>query len=99
MRLSSRTPGQSTTRQGRRKATFSLPVEVISELERRSEQLDQPRSDIVTEALSRHFASQDREGLAVLYSEAARDPLFVADNEAVARDFALLDAETGRSES
>lgn len=99
MGLPNRTSGQTTTRQRRHKATYSLPVEVISELERRSELLDQPRSEIVAEALSRYFASQDREELAVAYSAAARDPLFVADNEAVARDFALLDEETGRSES
>jgi hypothetical protein len=61
--------------------------------------MDQSRSDIVAEALGRYFASHDREELASLYSEAARDPLFVADNEAVQRDFALLDEETGRSES
>lgn len=99
MLRSDRKPGQATTRQGRRKATYSLPSEVIGELARRSERSDQSRSEIVAAALGRYFASQDREELAALYVEAAHDPLFVADNAAVQRDFALLDEETGRSES
>ncbi len=99
MNPASQRPKHATTRSGRRKATYSLPAELVGELHRRSERSDQSRSDIVAEALGRYFAGQDREELASLYSEAARDPLFVADNEAVQRDFALLDEETGRSES
>ena len=40
-----------------------------------------------------YFAAQDRRALALVYSEAAQDPEFQADNEAVQQDFASLDHE------
>ena len=41
------------------------------------------------------FSSEthDQRALALLYSEAAQDPEFTADNEAIERDFASLDHE------
>ena len=38
-------------------------------------------------------ATQDQRALALVYSEAAQDPEFKADNEAIERDFASLDHE------
>ena len=40
--------------------------------------------------------SPNGEALAQIYAQAARDPAFQADNEAVLRDFAALDAEAER---
>ena len=45
------------------------------------------------QALAFYFAAQDTRALAVLYAEAADDPLFTADNEAIQADFASLDRE------
>jgi hypothetical protein len=50
---------------------------------------------MVAEALAFYFSAQDRRALAAVYREAADDPQFQADNAAVLRDFAALDAETG----
>ncbi len=49
---------------------------------------------MVAEALAFYFAEQDKRALAVVYMEAARDPQFLADNEAIRGDFASLDRET-----
>ena len=38
-------------------------------------------------------STQDQRALALVYSEAAQDPEFKADNEAIERDFASLDHE------
>ena len=51
------------------------------------------KSAVVADALTLYFADRDCEALAKTYEEAARDPLFQADNEAVLQDFAALDAE------
>jgi hypothetical protein len=87
------------SRQGRatpaayRKVTYSLPESVASELDRRSARNERRKSRVVAEALAFYFAAQDRQALALLYSGAAQDPQFRADNEAVDRDFAALDRE------
>ena len=47
----------------------------------------------MAEALAFYFTAQDRRALSVVYSEAAQDPQFMSDNEAVQRDFAALDRE------
>ncbi len=79
-----------------RKVTYSLPSYLVEELDRRSRRKARSKSTVVAEALERYFADQDRQSLAQIYAEAARDPLFLADNEAVMRDFAALDAEVAR---
>ena len=76
-----------------RKVTYSLPDTVARELDRRASQSSGSKSRLVAEALAFYFAAQDRRALSVLYSEAAEDPQFVSDNEAVQRDFAALDRE------
>ena len=76
-----------------RKVTYSLPEHVAREVDSRNAGSEQGKSRLVAEALSFYFADQDRRALAAIYSEAARDPQFQADNEAVQRDFAALDRE------
>jgi hypothetical protein len=76
-----------------RKVTYSLPHGVASELDRRSAGSARGKSRLVAEALAFYFSAQDRQALAVLYAEAAEDPLFRSDNEAVLRDFVSLDRE------
>ncbi len=78
---------------GYRKVTYSLPELVTSELDRRSVGSARGKSRLVAEALAFYFAAQDKRALAVLYAEAARDPQFRSDNEAVQEDFAALDRE------
>ncbi len=80
-------------RAGVRKVTYSLPADLVVELDRRTAEVAKSKSAMVTEALSLYFAEKDREALAEIYEQAAQDPLFQADNEAVLRDFAALDAE------
>jgi hypothetical protein len=48
---------------------------------------------MVAEALAFYFAAEDKKALAAIYEEAARDPLFKADNRAVEEDFEALDRE------
>jgi len=78
---------------GHRKVTYSLPEPVACEVDQRSAGSERGKSRLVAEALAFYFAAQDRRALAVLYREAAEDPQFRADNEAVLRDFASLDHE------
>lgn len=76
-----------------RKVTYSLPAELADELDRRTEGRGKIKSRMVSEALAHYFEAQDRESLAALYEQAARDPKFIADNRAVEEDFANLDEE------
>jgi predicted transcriptional regulator len=76
-----------------RKVTYSLPDAVARELDRRASGSPRGKSRLVAEALAFYFAAQDRRALSVLYAEAAEDPQFMRDNEAVQRDFAALDRE------
>ena len=76
-----------------RKVTYSLPEPVAHEVDLRSAGSERGKSRLVAEALAFYFAAQDRRALALVYSEAAQDPEFQADNEAVLQDFAALDHE------
>ena len=76
-----------------RKVTYSLPDVVARDLDRRSAGSERGKSRLVAEALAFYFAAQDRQALAVVYAEAARDAQFRSDNEAVQQDFASLDRE------
>ena len=76
-----------------RKVTYSLPESVARELDRRSAGSERGKSRMVAEALAFYFSAQDKQALAVLYGQAAQDPQFRADNEAVQEDFAFLDRE------
>jgi hypothetical protein len=76
-----------------RKVTYSLPGVVAHEVDRRCAGSERGKSRLVAEALAFYFAAQDRRALALLYSEAAQDPQFQADNDAVQKDFAALDHE------
>lgn len=88
-------PGSSAARTYR-KVTYSLPESVAGEVDRRSAGNERGKSRLVAEALAFYFAAQDERALAAIYAEAARDPEFRADNEAVHRDFAALDREADR---
>ena len=76
-----------------RKVTYSLPEHVAREVDARHAGSEQGKSQLVAEALAFYFADQDRRALSLVYSEAAQDPEFQADNEAVQRDFAVLDRD------
>ena len=76
-----------------RKVTYSLPGAVAHEVDRRCAGSERGKSRLVAEALAFYFAAQDRRALALLYSEAAQDPQFQADNAEVQKDFAALDRE------
>ena len=80
-----------------RKVTYSLPAAVAREVDRRCAGSERGKSRLVAEALAFYFAAQDRRALALLYSEAAQDPQFQADNDAVQQDFAALDREAGKA--
>jgi hypothetical protein len=80
-----------------RKVTYSLPEAVAGEVDRRCAGSAQRKSRLVAEALAFYFAAQDRRALAVLYTEAAQDPQFQADNESVQRDMSALDREMDRT--
>lgn len=85
--------GRVKARGRHRKVTYSLPEPVVRELDARSAGSERGKSRLVAEALAFYFAAQDRGALALVYAEAARDPGFQTDNEAVRRDFAALDQE------
>jgi predicted transcriptional regulator len=75
------------------KVTYSLPAALVRELSRRAAGRGRTKSAIVGEAVAFYFAEQDKQALAAVYAEAARDPLFVADNAEIMRDFGALDDE------
>jgi hypothetical protein len=81
------------SRPAHRKVTYSLPEALAGEVDRRCAGSERGKSRLVAEALAFYFASQDRRALAAVYAEAARDPRFRADNEAVQTDFSALDRE------
>ena|SRR3989338_3354638 len=76
-----------------RKVTYSLLEAVAREVDRRCAGSERGKSRLVAEALAFYFAAQDRRALALLYAEAAQDPQFKADNDAVQTDFAAFDRE------
>ncbi len=78
---------------GAKKVTYNLPKRLIDELDRRAAGMGRNKSRIVSAALELYFAEQERRELAAIYADAARDPLFQSDNEAVLRDFASLDPD------
>ena len=78
---------------GSRKVTYSLPETLAREVDLRSAGSERGKSRLVAEALSFYFAAQDQRAVAMLYAEAAQDPQFRADNEAVQKDFEPLDRE------
>ena len=94
-----RVSGRGTPKAARRyrKVTYSLPEHVAREVDVRHSGSKQGKSRLVAEALAFYFAEQDRRALALIYSEAAQDPEFQADNEVVQRDFAALDREADRA--
>ncbi len=94
-----RIPARGTPKASRRfrKVTYSLPEHVAREVDVRNAGSEQGKSRLVAEALAFYFADQDRRALALVFSEAAQDPEFQADNEAVQRDFAALDRDADRT--
>jgi hypothetical protein len=90
-------PVKTRTARRYRKVTYSLPEQVAREIDARHAGSEQGKSRLVAEALAFYFADQDRRALAAVYSEAAQDPQFQADNEAIQRDFAALDREADRA--
>ncbi len=51
---------------------------------------------IIEQALARYLHALERERMAAEWAQAVSDPLFRADCEEIARDFAALDAEAAR---
>ena len=90
-------PKAGTAPRRYRKVTYSLPESVASELDHRSAGSELGKSRLVAEALAFYFSAQDRRAVAAIYREAATDPKFQSDNEAVLRDFASLDHETAEA--
>jgi len=78
---------------GAKKVTYSLPARLVEELNRYAAGTGSNKSAIVSAALDLYFEHQDRQELAAIYADAARDPLFQGDNEAVLRDFTSLDPD------
>ena len=66
---------------------------MATEVDLRTAGSERGKSRLVAEALAFYFAAQDRRALALVYSEAAQDAEFRADNDAVQQDFAALDRE------
>ena len=87
---------ESETVRRYRKVTYSLPEPIAREVDVRNAGSEGGKSRLVAEALAFYFAAQDRRALAAVYAEAARDPEFQADNDAVQKDFAALDREAAR---
>lgn len=52
-----------------------------------------PPIPVPNEMCAFFFSAQDERALALVYSLAAQDPDFLADNEAVRQDFAALDRQ------
>jgi hypothetical protein len=90
-------PRPATASRRYRKVTYSLPEELAHEVALRNAGSARGKSRIVAEALAFYFAAQGRGALRLVFSEAAQDPEFQADNEAVHKDFAGLDREADES--
>ena len=71
-------------------------AEFVMKLDQRTGETAKSKSAEVADVLALYHAKRDRQKLAKIYAEAARNPAFKADNEAVLRDFAALDAEADR---
>ncbi len=93
MTVAQRTAGSLDHQRRHRKVTYSLPVHLVDELDRRTAGAPRTKSAVVTEALTFFFSAKDRMALAEIYAEAAQDPLFQADNRTILRDFAALDPD------
>jgi hypothetical protein len=90
-------PTSPRRRRASKKVTYNLPTALTRELDRRTRMAGRSKSTLVAEALESYFAEKDRQELAAVYAEAASDPLFRADNEAVLRDFEAGGAKTQRA--
>ena len=88
--ISKRPPGRL-----QRKATYSLPADLLAKLDRASGTA-RAKSGLVAEALALYFARREKQDLEAEFAGAASDPQFVADNTEILRDFASLDAELER---
>ena len=84
----------TTTR--RLKVTYSLPGELLRQLERSAKREPRAKSAIVADALRQYFARGEKRELEAAFEEAAGDRLFLKDNAAILSDFAKLDAEVAR---
>jgi metal-responsive CopG/Arc/MetJ family transcriptional regulator len=78
-------------------ATFSLPIQLLQEMDVAVQQGASPsKNALVERAIRRELAEIRRLARRALLEEAKRDPLFLRDLSDVERDFAEADAETAR---
>jgi len=80
-----------------KKQTFSLDKEVVIELDQLSKKGSIiSKSDFVEQAIKAELKKKRDEWLSKEFARAAKDPLFIADVEAVQRDFEGVDSESAR---
>ena len=81
-----------------KKATYSLPEDLLHEVRLVVKAGAAPSySAFVEDALREAVARARDEQLVREFRRAARDPLFLADNDEVEKDFESTDAETART--
>lgn len=77
--------------------TLSLDEQVAEELHDAVEQgLARSQSSLVEDAVAQYLVRARREALRTAYGDAAEDPAFLSDLEAVRRDFQQTDEEMDR---
>ncbi|MBI3261462.1 ribbon-helix-helix protein, CopG family [Candidatus Berkelbacteria bacterium] len=78
-----------------KKQTFSLDKEVVNALEQLANKgAIISKSDFVERAIKANLKKKRDEWLSKEFARAAKDPLFLADVEAVQKDFEYADAES-----
>ena len=80
-----------------KKATFSLPVDVLAALDEVMAQGNVPsKNTLVEQALIKEIKDLKRQARLAAWQEAIKDPLFLKDLEDIEADFGYADAETAR---
>jgi hypothetical protein len=84
-------------RSNTKKATFSLPVDILKALDEVVAQGGAPsKNSLVEQALSRELKDLRRQSRLAQWREAAKDPLLLKDLADAGDDFESADAETAR---
>ena len=81
----------------KKKSTFFLSQDLLTEIKELVPARGlSSQNALVEEALRKYIAEYKREVLRKQYLEASRDPQFMADIDAIEKDFRPADAETAR---
>jgi metal-responsive CopG/Arc/MetJ family transcriptional regulator len=89
--------GVSYMRGKTKKATFNLPIDVLTELDEIITQGIAPsKNALVEQALLKELKELRRQARQALWQEAAKDSLFMKDIEKAEVDFRYADAEAAR---